>query len=235
MGEDMARITALRQHLGAALLGLPGVELNGDPLRRVPGILNVSIDGVEGESLLFALRDLAVSSGSACSSTHAEPSYVLRALGRSDRLAQSSLRLSLGRFTTRADIDYAATRIREEVTRLRAGAPAPASVPELPGDDPRYAPEVGRRFRDMPGSAALPSGLPLCTGAAGDVEQGARVELQLAVAGDRVQAARFAAFGCPHLLAAASWLTERLAGLERTEVVGWDWQAAATALEVPPG
>ncbi len=69
-------------------------------MRRVAGILNVTIDGVEGETLLLALADLAVSSGSACASLHAEPSYVLRALGRSDRLAQSSLRLSLGRFTT---------------------------------------------------------------------------------------------------------------------------------------
>lgn len=234
MQEDMARITALRQDLAAALLALPGVELNGDPVRRVAGILNVSIDGVEGESLLFALRDLAVSSGSACASTHAEPSYVLRALGRSDRLAQSSLRLSLGRFTTRAEIDYAARRIRDEITRLRAGAPAPGGAPELPDDDPRYTPEVGRRCRDMPGSAALPEGLPRCTGAAGNVEQGARVELQLAVEGGRVHAARFQAFGCPHLLAAASWLTGQLRGLERTEVAGWDWQAAAAALEVPP-
>ncbi|HVN41148.1 MAG TPA: aminotransferase class V-fold PLP-dependent enzyme, partial [Steroidobacteraceae bacterium] len=89
MAEDVARITALREQLWAALGALPGIELNGDPTRRVAGILSVAIDGVEGESLLAALDDLAVSAGSACASTHAEPSYVLRSIGRSDRLAQS--------------------------------------------------------------------------------------------------------------------------------------------------
>ncbi len=174
MADDRARITALREVLCQALLELPGVELNGDPLRRVAGILNVSIDGVEGESLLYALRDLAVSSGSACASTHAEPSYVLRALGRSDRLAQSSLRLSLGRFTTRQEVDYAARRIRDEVARLRAGTPVPARATRLPDDDPRYSAEVGRRFHDMPGSAALPQGLACCAGRAGDRGAGRR-------------------------------------------------------------
>jgi cysteine desulfurase len=124
MAEDAARIGALRDLLWRSLQELPGIELNGDPTRRVAGIVSVSIDGVEGESLLCALADLAVSSGSACASTSAEPSYVLRALGRSDRLAQSSLRLSLGRFTTRAEIDSAAARIRQEVVRLRSIAPA---------------------------------------------------------------------------------------------------------------
>jgi cysteine desulfurase len=235
MLADMARIAALREALWRSLQELPGIELNGDPVRRVAGLLNVSIDGVEGETLLFALRDLAVSSGSACASTHAEPSYVLRALGRSDRLAQSSLRLSLGRFTTRAEVDYAAQRIRDEVMRLRAGRPASAgATPPLSDDDPRYAPEVARRLRDMPGSAALPEGLPRCTGRAGDREQGAEVELQLAVDGDRVRAARFAGFGCPHFLAAASWAAEHVVGLGRAEVAAWDWQDVATALQVPP-
>jgi len=120
MASDAERIRGLRELLWNSLSALPGVELNGDPERRVAGILNVSIDGVEGESLLCALPDLAVSSGSACASMTAEPSYVLRALGRSDRLAQSSLRLSLGRFSTRAEIETAAARIRAEVLRLRA-------------------------------------------------------------------------------------------------------------------
>ncbi|HEX9206990.1 MAG TPA: aminotransferase class V-fold PLP-dependent enzyme [Steroidobacteraceae bacterium] len=234
MPADMARIAALRETLWRSLQELPGIELNGDPARRVAGLLNVSIDGVEGESLLFALRDLALSSGSACASTHAEPSYVLRALGRSDRLAQSSLRLSLGRFTTRAEVDYAARRIRDEVSRLRAGQPASPASPSLADDDPRYAPEVARRLRDMPGSAPLPEGFPRCAGRAGDREQGAEVELQLAVEGDRVRAARFAGFGCPHFLAAASWAAEHLVGLERAGVATWDWQVVATALQVPP-
>ena len=99
------------------------MHLNGHPTRRVPGILNVTFDGVEGESLLFGLQDVAVSSGSACATTNGEPSYVLRALGRSDQQAQSSLRLSLSRFTTEADIDFAAERVHAEVLRLRTIAP----------------------------------------------------------------------------------------------------------------
>ena len=121
--EESARITALRELLWQGLSGLPGLMLNGHPTRRAPGILSVTIDGVEGESLLYALPELAVASGSACATTSAEPSYVLRALGRSDRLALSSLRLSLGRYTTGTDVDLAARSIRRAVERLRALAP----------------------------------------------------------------------------------------------------------------
>jgi cysteine desulfurase len=121
--EESARITALRERLWQGLSGLPGLMLNGHPARRAPGILSVTIDGVEGESLLYALPELAVASGSACATTSAEPSYVLRALGRSDRLAQSSLRLSLGRYTTGTDVDLAARSIHRAVERLRAVAP----------------------------------------------------------------------------------------------------------------
>jgi cysteine desulfurase len=123
MAEEGPRIARLRARLWGALETLPGVWLNGDAERRVPGILNVSIEGVEGESLLLALSDLAVSSGSACASLRGEPSYVLRALGRSEQLAQSSLRISLGRYTTVEDTDRAAARIRAEVARLRAITP----------------------------------------------------------------------------------------------------------------
>jgi cysteine desulfurase len=123
MAAEATRIGALRERLWAALAALPGLRLNGHPVHRVPGILSVMVDGVEGESLLQSLPDLAVASGSACASTNAEPSYVLRALGHSDRLAQSTLRLSLGRFTTREQVDYAAGRVRQEVERLRAIVP----------------------------------------------------------------------------------------------------------------
>lgn len=123
MTADAVRIAQLRDSLWHALRDLGGIELNGDPERRVAGILSISIDGVEGESLLAALPDLAVASGSACATTNAEPSYVLRSLGRSDRLAQSSLRLSLGRYTTAQEIAHAAQRITAEVRRLRALAP----------------------------------------------------------------------------------------------------------------
>jgi cysteine desulfurase len=99
------------------------VYLNGDLERRVAGNLNVSFNFVEGESLIMALKDMAVSSGSACTSASLEPSYVLRALGREDELAHSSIRLSIGRFTTQAEVDYVVSRIREQVERLRALSP----------------------------------------------------------------------------------------------------------------
>jgi cysteine desulfurase len=123
MQADAGRISALRTLLFESIEAIPGVELNGHPTQRAPGILSVTVDGVEGESLLLALADLAIASGSACASAHPEPSYVLRALGRSDRLAQSTLRLSLGRFTTREEVQYAASRIDAEVARLRSIAP----------------------------------------------------------------------------------------------------------------
>jgi cysteine desulfurase len=123
MAEDSARMARLRDRLWQGLAELPGVELNGHAAQRAPGILSITIDGVEGESLLFALPDLAVASGSACATASAEPSYVLRALGRSDRLAQSSLRLSLGRYTTAGEIELAIAAIQGAIRRLRAVAP----------------------------------------------------------------------------------------------------------------
>ena len=123
---EAVRLRALRDRLWAGIAGLGGVHINGDAERRVAGLLSVCFEGVEGESLLFALRELAVSSGSACTSASREASYVLRALGRDDQLAQSSLRFSLGRFTTAAEVDYAIRVVREQVGRLRALAPVPA-------------------------------------------------------------------------------------------------------------
>ena len=125
MREEGARIAGLRDRLWRGLAAVPGVLLNGHATRRAPGILSVAVDGVEGESLLYELPQLAVASGSACATTSGEPSYVLRALGRSDRLAQSSLRLSLGRFTTAAEVDLAVQAIGAAVGRLRAVAPEP--------------------------------------------------------------------------------------------------------------
>jgi cysteine desulfurase len=99
------------------------VYLNGDPEQRVPGNLNVSFNFVEGESLIMALSDMAVSSGSACTSSSLEPSYVLRALGRNDELAHSSIRFTIGRYTTEEEIDYIIERIREKVGKLRDLSP----------------------------------------------------------------------------------------------------------------
>jgi len=121
--QDVERIGALRDKLWAGISSIGEVELNGHPQDRVAGLLNISFRGVEGESLQFALRELAVSAGSACSSASEEASYVLRALGRSDQLAQSSLRFSLGRYTTAEQVETAIAAVKREVTRLRSYSP----------------------------------------------------------------------------------------------------------------
>ena len=123
MNEENARVLALRNRLWKALDGMEEVYLNGDADRRIAGNLNVSFNFVEGESLIMALKDMAVSSGSACTSASLEPSYVLRALGREDELAHSSIRFTIGRFTTEEEIDYVAAKIGEQVQRLRDLSP----------------------------------------------------------------------------------------------------------------
>ncbi|MFT0850040.1 IscS subfamily cysteine desulfurase [Achromobacter sp. F4_2707] len=123
MAEELLRIQALRDRLWAGLSTLEQVWLNGDPLRRVPHNLNVSFAHVEGESLLAGLKGIAVSSGSACTSASQEPSYVMKALGRSDELARSAIRFSLGRQTTEADVDAAILEVRTLVERLRNLSP----------------------------------------------------------------------------------------------------------------
>lgn len=117
---EMARLQTLRDRLWQGISTLPDVTLNGDLQQSAPNILNLSFADVEGESLIMALKELALSSGSACTSASLEPSYVLRALGLSEELAHSSLRFSLGRFTTEEEIDYAIALVQKSVTRLRA-------------------------------------------------------------------------------------------------------------------
>lgn len=123
MMRDNERVLALRNRLWDGIKDMEQVFFNGDLERRVAGNLNVSFAFVEGESLIMALKDLAVSSGSACTSASLEPSYVLRAIGREDELAHSSIRFSLGRFSTAEEVDYAVARIREQVARLRELSP----------------------------------------------------------------------------------------------------------------
>lgn len=122
--NDAKRIESLRARLWSGLRELGRVLQNGHPRQRIAHILNVSFEGVEGESLMLGLRELAVSSGSACSSATQEASYVLRALGRSDALAQGSLRFSLGRFSTESDVELAVAAVTRETTRLRRLSPA---------------------------------------------------------------------------------------------------------------
>lgn len=123
MHEENERIAKLRDRLLAGVQDMEEVYVNGDLEQRIPGNLNVSFNYVEGESLIMALKDLAISSGSACTSASLEPSYVLRALGLNDEMAHSSLRFSIGRFTTEADIDYAIAKLHEAVGKLRELSP----------------------------------------------------------------------------------------------------------------
>ncbi|MBI1195508.1 MAG: IscS subfamily cysteine desulfurase [Gammaproteobacteria bacterium] len=123
MAAENERILGLRQRLWNGFKDIEEVYVNGDLDRRVAGNLNVSFNFVEGESLIMALKDIAVSSGSACTSASLEPSYVLRALGRNDELAHSSLRFTIGRFTTAEEIDYAVDLVCKSVERLRDLSP----------------------------------------------------------------------------------------------------------------
>lgn len=123
MDEELARIRALRDRLAQGLQAIEETYVNGDMDSRVPHNLNVSFNYVEGESLIMAIKEIAVSSGSACTSASLEPSYVLRALGRSDELAHSSIRFTIGRFTTEEDIDFTINLIAQKVGKLRDLSP----------------------------------------------------------------------------------------------------------------
>jgi len=123
MAAESERIRALRDRLLNGLKDMEEVYVNGDLEHRIPGNLNVSFNFVEGESLIMAIKDIAVSSGSACTSASLEPSYVLRALGRSDELAHSSIRFTIGRFTTEEEIDYAVKLLRAKIGKLRELSP----------------------------------------------------------------------------------------------------------------
>ena len=123
MHEENKRITALQQRLMKGLKGIEQVFINGHETQRVPHNINMSFNYVEGESLIMGIKGLAVSSGSACTSASLEPSYVLRALGRSDELAHSSLRMTLGRWTTEEEIDFAISTIKLNVAKLRDLSP----------------------------------------------------------------------------------------------------------------
>lgn len=123
MVEENARILALRERFFRQVADIEELYINGSMQQRVPHNLNLSFNYVEGESLIMALKDLAVSSGSACTSASLEPSYVLRALGRNDELAHSSIRFTFGRFSTEEEIDYAASKVADAVNKLRELSP----------------------------------------------------------------------------------------------------------------
>ncbi|MEM6161864.1 IscS subfamily cysteine desulfurase [Erwinia sp. P6884] len=138
MAEEMARLGELRRRFWQGIRDIEEVYLNGDFTQGAPTILNVSFNHVDGESLIMALKDLAVSTGSACTSASLEPSYVLRALGLSDELAHSSVRFSLGRFTTEEEIDYAVALLHKALGRLRELSPQWAEYKASRGELPAH-------------------------------------------------------------------------------------------------
>jgi cysteine desulfurase len=123
MVEESARIRKLRDRLLAGLKDIEEVYVNGDMDKRVAHNLNISFNYVEGESMLMALKDIAISSGSACTSASLEPSYVLRALGRNDELAHSSIRFTIGRFTNEEEVDFTIHLVKEKIAKLRELSP----------------------------------------------------------------------------------------------------------------
>lgn len=252
LASEAARLRTLRDRLWSGIARAGGVLLNGGFAPRVPHILNLSFEDVEGESLLAALPTLALSAGSACHSATGDSSYVLRALGHGPRLAESSLRFSLGRFTTLEEIDYAVEEVCRELGRLRALCPrggaaraycgggasdSLAGSLDSIGTDPidtDAKPAADRFFRDLPGAGVIPdSAGTVVRGEAGGPGEEVWVRFHLLVDGDSVKDARFEARGCPHTLATAAWLSGVLRGRRREEALHGGPQAWARVLGVP--
>ena len=204
-----ARMAELRERLWRGLEDLPHSHRNGHASRRVAGILNVTFAGVEGESLLAGLPDLAVATGSACDSASGEASFVLRALGHEREAAQSSLRFSLGPSTTVADIDAAIMAVRETVLRLSLLSPASAA----------------------PTADWHAAGARIVSGEAGGRRHGAWVRWWWRIDGDRLSEVRWQAWGCPIVLAAMQHVAAGLHGHRRADPLPGapvDWLTSAT-------
>ena len=194
--SESSRLAVLRERLWLGIADLPGVLQNSPSEHCLPGLLNVSFGGIEGESLLFGLPELAVSSGSACNSDSDEPSYVLRALGRDREGAQSSLRFSLGRGSTREDIDSAIAAVRREVLRLRS----------VDGSD-------------GPAFGATAAALVAASGEAGARESGTWIKVNLQIRGQTIEEAGINAYGCPYTLRVCEWLSAELKGRDLTRAL----------------
>jgi len=213
---DRQHVTRLRDRLWGHLQQIPGVIRNGHPDQNTGHILNVSVQGVEGESLHAALSEIAVASGSACTSLTDEPSYVLRVLGRSAALARSSVRFSFGRDTTEAEIDRAAEVFARAVAGLRARSPA--ALPEKPEATP-----AGGNAPDT----------VLARGEAGSIEAGTWVVMSARVRGGQVHTLEASVYGCPHVMAACEHLVRELTGGPVAGLGEVDPRALAAALEIP--
>jgi cysteine desulfurase len=239
------RLARLRDRLWSGLAQLPGVHLNGADAARIPDILSVSFEGVDGESLVAGLPELALATGSACSSATGEPSYVLRALGRSSRLAQSTLRLSLGRATTEPDIDLAIRAISREVRRLLAVSPDSVVSQNIDPDLEKSTPDrdtiefdilchaARQLFSDLAGAGTLPDAPGVVRGEAGGRDADTWIRFHLRIEDGIVRDARFQARACPHTLAVVAWLTGQLPGRRLADLALGEPAEWARALDVP--
>lgn len=249
--DDAARLAGLRDLLWQRLSGLPRILRNGDPQRGASHLLNLSFEGVEGEALRAALPELAVSSGSACSSATQEPSYVLRALGRDDELANASLRFSLGRDTRAGQIETAAAMVIEQVQRLRelsplwaaSGAaslgPATASrqtrgeMSESGSNPFGYSAPILRLFQETPRAGEFAAGTPgVVTAEAGSKAAHSVLRLQLLFEAGKVADARFKAYGCPSSIAVGAWIAGWSLGRTRVELAALRAADLRQALEI---
>ena len=214
LADQQARISALRDRFLDGLSGLAGVRINGIQAPRVPHIVSVCFDDVNGESLVAALPGVAVATGAACNSAQAEPSGVLRALGCSVLEAESSLRFSFGRFTTAAEVDAAAEQVREAVAQVRSQSPARGwPEAEVTGTGEAYGSVV--------------------RGEVGGPAQDTWIRFQVGLRGDTVTGARYRVRGCPHTVAAVAWVAGHLAGRSRGDAVPGTPQDWARELGTP--
>ena len=252
MATEMERLRGLRNRLWNGIKDIEEVYLNGDLEHGAPNILNVSFNYVEGESLIMALKDLAVSSGSACTSASLEPSYVLRALGLNDELAHSSIRFSLGRFTTEEEIDYTIELVRKSIGRLRDLSPlwemykqgvdlnsiewAHQSVSESGEFIMAYSEKVIDHYENPRNVGSFDNndenvgsgmvGAPAC----GDV-----MKLQIKVNDEGIiEDARFKTYGCGSAIASSSLVTEWVKGKSLDEAQAIKNTDIAEELELPP-
>ena len=236
-GQDATLIAALRDRLWQRLQALPRVHRNGGGV-LAPHVLNVSFEGVEGEALRAMLPELAVSSGSACSSATREPSYVLRALGRDDALANASLRFSLGRGSTEADIDWAARQVVDAVLWLR----------ELSGESTESPQDWSQAENAFDYPAPVWAGFVAAAERSGTFApetpavQSIKVEnrasaswlaLHLRFAAGQVAEAKFTAFGCPVGIAVGYWLAGWAVGKSMAQLQQFSVADLRSALEIP--
>lgn len=212
---DRQHVVALRDRLWSRLRAIPGVIRNGHPEHSTGHILNVSVEGVEGESLHAGLEELAVASGAACTSLTDEPSYVLRVLGRSTALALSSVRFSFGRQTTTGEIDRAAEVFARTVTALHRRSPAAGPPIVAPGQ-------------------VAPTGTQLARGEAGSMEAGTWVVFTARIRDERVTRLDVRVYGCPHTQAACDQVVQLLTGGNVAELGTLEPLALGLALGIPP-